>query len=261
MNQYKIFGAACIVLLLTVFGACKKVITVNLNSSSPRYVVEGNITDQAPPYQLTITRSVNFDEDNVFPTVSGAVVVITDVTANQADTLKETTPGNYKTNILTGTPGHTYKLYVNANNNIFTASSTMPTLVTLDSLYTQPSPFGGNHPQLVPLYFDPVMKGNYYHFTEIKNDTVTDAVYIRSDRLINGQVVKTTLGGDGLDHGDNITLTLECIDSSAYQYFYSLLQTKDQNSATPANPISNMTGGCMGYFSAHTASSKSIVVP
>jgi len=261
MKQRKIFRFACLVLLLSAIGACKKVITVNLNSSSPRYIVVGNITDQAPPYLVTITKSINFDQDNVFPTVSGAVVVITDATTNQADTLKETTPGNYNTHLLTGTPGHTYQLYINTSGNTFTAHCTMPAHISLDSLYTQPSPFGGDHPQLVPMYTDPVTMGNYYHFVEIKNDKLTDAIYIRNDRLINGQVIKTSIGGGGLQSGDNVTLTMECIDSAVYQYFYTLAQTKDQNSATPANPLSNISGGALGYFSAHTASVKSIVVP
>ena len=261
MRPYIIVNLAFLILLLTVFSACRKVIQVNLNSTSPRYVVGGNVTNQPGPYLVTITRSINFDQDNVFPTVSGAVVVITDVTANLADTLVETTPGNYYTHIITGTSGHTYRLYVNAAGNIFTASSTMPAPVTLDSLYTQPSPFRGNHPQLVPVYTDPVALGNYYHFLEYKNDTESDAVLVRNDALINGQVVKQPIGGDNLTPGDSVVLYLECIDSAIYQYYYSLEQTKNQNSATPANPLSNIAGGALGYFSAHTSSSKKIAIP
>jgi len=249
-----------IALLLFAFSACKKVIQVNLNSSAPHYVVQGNVTNQPGPYLVTITKSVNFDQDNVFPTVSGAVVVITDNTAGVADTLKETTPGNYYTSILTGTPGHKYQLYINAANNIFTTTCIMPVPVTLDSLYTQLSSFGGNTYQLVPVYTDPVAFGNYYHFAEVKNDTLTDNISIRNDALINGQVIKQPLGG-GLQQGDSVALYLECIDSAMYQYYYSLEQTENQNSATPANPISNLSGGALGYFSVHTLSSKSIIVP
>ncbi len=263
MRSYKIANFAFLILLLAAFSACKKVISVNLNSTNPRYVVQGNVTNQPGPYLVNITKSINFDQDNVFPAVSGAIVVITDVTANQVDTLTETTPGNYNTHIITGTPGHTYHLYVNAANNIFTASSKMPMLVTLDSLYTQPSPFGGKHPQLVPVYTDPALVGvnyHYYHFMEYKNDTESSSVIVRNDALINGRVVNQPIGSDGIIPGDSIAVYLECIDSGIYVYYSTLNQTNNQNSATPTNPLTNLTGGALGYFSAHTSSMKSLIV-
>ncbi len=260
MKPNRISGIAYLLLIVFAFSACKKVININLNSASPRYVVEGNVTNQAAPYLVSITKSINFDQDNVYPTVSGATVVITDMTTMLADTLKEQTPGNYYTTITNGIPGHTYRLYVNAAGNIFTASSTMPPVVTLDSLYTQNSAFGDRQ-VLVPVYTDPAATGNYYHFKEVRNDTVTDAIQIRNDNLINGQVVKLPLnGGSDLKAGDSVTLYLETIDSAVYQYYYSLEQTTNQNSATPANPLSNISGGALGYFSAHTSSGKSILV-
>ena len=263
MRKYKFLNIACLILLLAAFTGCKKVINVTLNSTSPQYVVEGNVTNQAGPYLVTITKTINFSQDNVWPTVSGAIVVITDVTAGQVDTLIEATPGNYNTHIITGMPGHKYQLYVNAANNIFTATSTMPAVITLDSLYTQPSPFGGNHPQLVPVYTDPTLVGvnyHYYHFTEYKNDTESSDVIIRNDELINGQLIKQPVGGDGLNTGDSVALYLECIDSGVYQYYYTLDQTENQNSASPSNPLTNLTGGALGYFSAHTSSLKTLIV-
>ncbi len=263
MSLHKTTNFFLLIVLLAAFSACKKVIKVDLNSSLARYVVQGNVTDVAGTYTVTITKTINFDQDNIFPAVSGAMVVITDATAGVTDTLAETLPGNYTTHVLVGTPGHTYKLYVNAANNVFTATSTMPPLVTLDSLYTKPSPFGGSHPQLVPVYTDPALVGvhyHYYHFMEYKNDTASDNVIVRNDALINGRVVNQPIGGDQLSPGDSVAVYLECIDSSVYQYYSTLQQTNNQNSATPANPLTNLTGGALGYFSAHTSSVKSLIV-
>lgn len=263
MKTHKIIRLAYLVFAIAAFSACKKVINVNLNSTAPQYVVEGNVLNLPGPYLVSITQSINFGQDNVWPTVSGAIVVIKDLTANQVDTLTETSPGNYNTHIINGIPGHTYQLYVNAAGNIFTASSTMPGFITLDSLYTQASPFGGTHPQLVPVYTDPPLIGtnyHYYHFVEYKNDTESSDVIARSDALINGQVVKQPIGGDELNIGDSVALYMECIDSATYTYYSTLNQTENQNSATPANPLSNLTGGALGYFSAHTSSFKTLIV-
>ncbi|MBL0015310.1 MAG: hypothetical protein IPP17_02450 [Bacteroidetes bacterium] len=50
-------------------------------------------------------------------------------------TLYETQPGYYATDSLLGRPGHTYNLTVNVGAETFTASSTMPQAVALDTVY------------------------------------------------------------------------------------------------------------------------------
>ena len=45
-------------------------------------------------------------------TVSGATVVITDITANLTDVLTENAPGDYVTHTITGIDGHSYQMKV-----------------------------------------------------------------------------------------------------------------------------------------------------
>jgi hypothetical protein len=263
-RQHRCLPAVCVFLLLAAITSCHKVINVNLNSASPAYIIAGNVTNTPGPYLVTITQSVNFSQDNVAPPVSGATVVITDVTASITDTLTESPAGSYTTHILPGTPGHTYNLYVKAGSNVFTATSTMPQPILLDTLYTEASPFGGyTHPDLVPQYTDPVLTGHnyhYYHFVEYVNDTASTNVIVREDNLLNNQVIKQPINGNELIIGDSVALYMECIDSGAYAFYTSLEQTEDQNSATPANPLTNINGGALGYFSAHTESLKTLIV-
>ncbi len=54
-----------------------------------------------------------------------------------------------------------------------------------------------------------------------------------------------------------------CIDAAVYKYWYSFLTggaSGDSNSASPANPVTNIKGGALGYFSAHTLQTKTVVV-
>jgi Domain of unknown function (DUF4249) len=262
MNKYLYIAA-----VVFCCSSCQKVINIDLNSSSPQYVIEGNIYDHASPYTVKISRSVNYDQDNMFPAVSGAIVVVRDTTAAITDTLTETAPGTYQTNnaSLVGTSGHTYSLFVQASGNIFTAVSTMPVRIPMDSMYDTHSLFGRNY-SIVPVYKEPITKGNYFHFIEYINDTENKAIYVRNDNLIaGGQTVQLPLQGGGANGkavqlGDNVLLYMECIDSAMYQYYFTLTQTTNQNSATPSNPQSNIKGGALGYFSAQTSQSRSIVV-
>lgn len=242
--------------------SCQKVIHIDLNKAAPKYVVEANVTDENGPYYVHITKSVSFEADNSFPAVTGATVAITDVTASVADTLTEQLPGSYSTVSIEGVPGHTYQLYIKADGKVFTSTCTMPAHVTLDSLYESKSAFGNIRGAII--YTDPAAKGNYYYFAESNNGKLTDNIYIRNDQLVNNQVINQTLsrggGDDELEAGDVLTISMQCIDSAMYQYFYTLQQTKNQNAATPANPQTNIAGGALGYFSAHTVSTKSVVL-
>ena len=260
MQSIHKFNIIAILFIITVFSSCQKVININLNSTMSRYVITGNITNQAAPYTVSLTKTIDVSQDNIFPGVTGAKVVITDVTMGIIDTLKDMGAGVYQTSLINGVIGHKYNLYINASNNVFVATSTMPDAVTLDSLYTQKSPFGRSL-QVVPVYTDPAAKGNYYHFTEYVNGVAGSDLNARSDQLINGQVMKSPIRSSKIESGDNVLVSMECIDSFVYNYYFTLSQTENQNSATPANPVSNISNGALGYFSAHTVSAKDVIVP
>lgn len=258
-HDHIIYILAIAVLILP---SCQKVIHIDLNAADPKYVIEGNISNQTAIQTIKISKTVSFESANTFPAVSGALVTITDATSGTTDTLTEGSAGMYMTTAMAGTPGHTYQLYIKSEGKVFTSSCTMPQPVSLDSLYISKSVFGNTRGAIV--YTDPAAKGNYYYFAEYKNGVQTDNIYIRNDDLVNGQVIDQTLsrgGGESkLEQGDYLTISLECIDSAMYQFYYTLQQTKNQNAATPANPQSNIVGGALGYFSAHTSSSRSVLV-
>jgi hypothetical protein len=48
---------------------------------------------------------------------------------------------------------------------------------------------------------------------------------------------------------------MNCVDKNVYDYFFTLSGVTGNNgfqTATPANPVSNISNGALGYFSAHT---------
>lgn len=239
--------------------SCQKVIDIELNPSSPQYVITGNITDQPGPYEVKITSSINFDQDNNFPAVNGAKVCITDQNVGIIDTLTEMAPGRYRTHVLEGVPGHTYKLMVSVGNETFSSVSTMPLPIALDSLYTKPAAFGDGT-DIVAVYDDPVGRGNFYHLVLTVQDRPSREIYLHNDKINNGARVSHVLNNDAdIRTGDVITVQLQCIDAAVYDFYYSLDQALKQSSAVISNPKTNIEGGAMGYFCAHTIRTKSFV--
>lgn len=250
--------------VIALISSCTKVIDVDLNSKDPVIVIEANISDQPGPYTVSITQTVNFSETNVFPGVSGAVVTISDDLGN-TETLVETIPaGTYQTSTTQGVPGRTYYLNVVANGKTYTAQSKMPALVTLDTLLVEESSaFGGSLYYIFPIYQDPQGLGNSYRCIQTVNGDRTEGSFLFnddfSDGLINGQPIIAF--DDSLGTGDSVSIEMQCIDRPTYLYFYSMEQTTSGQTGAPANPVSNITNGALGYFSAHTSRRKYIILP
>jgi hypothetical protein len=119
-------------------------------------------------------------------------------------------------------------------------------------------------------YNDPAGIVNQYRFVRYRNGVKTKNIFINNDDLSDGRHTATKLfvgdndsEEDRLVSGDVVRIDMLCIDAAVYKYWYSLEQsaTGETTSAAPANPVTNITGGALGYFSAHTFQSKTMSVP
>ena len=257
-------------ILLLLLASCEKVINLNLNAVAKKYVIEGNISNEPGSCQVRITQTKNFSENNDFAGVSGAIITVSD-NGGAAVPLIETSKGTYSTSNVNGTTGHTYTLTAKLNGETFTSSSTMPVLVSLDTLYVEDKVLFGDTRKVAAIkYKDPVGKGNAYHFIQYKNNVRESTVFVVNDDYTDGNTVTTELlyfdnndddDAKKIKTGDTIKVEMESIAPPMYTYWFSIDgATGASNNATPANPVSNITGGALGYFSAHTVQAKSVLV-
>ena len=255
-----------VTLLVLVFGisGCEKVIDVDLNAADPVTVIEGNISDQPGPYTVSLTKSVNFDDPNIFPGVSGATVIVND-NAGNTDTLTESKPGIYQSQTLQGVPGRDYFLRIKEGVKQYTAVSGMPLPVKLDTILIEQAPFGRPDRKIVKTRFqDPADIENYYRLIITVRDTVHSTIYLTRDDFSDGEVLETTFYDNNfnLSSGDVVKVDLLSITRDVSEYLRYLNESGGGGqSASPANPPTNIANATLGYFSAHSVTSKSIVVP
>jgi hypothetical protein len=254
-----------------LLSSCEKVIDIDLNTADKKYVIEGLITDQPGTARVMLTQTKNFNEDNNFPGVSGAVITIKE-NGGPAIPFAETSPGVYEAATLAGTSGKTYALSVSIAGNLFSASSTMPQKVNLDSIYiTDELIFTDTKKIVNAVVEDPVGLGNNYRFVQYVNGKKEEQVLIRNDEYSDGRRIINKLfyfsedddSTRNIKSGDQVKVDMQCIDRNVYKYWYSLdrSSTGGSGQATPSNPVSNIQGGALGYFSAHTLQTRSIVAP
>jgi hypothetical protein len=274
MKNLKIYFFLMVAVL--ALSSCQKVININLNNANPQLVIDAKITDQPGPYLVKLSKTGNYFDPNTFPSVTGAKVTIAD-DAGMIDTLTEIQPGVYRTNKLQGTPGRTYNLNILAEGKIYTASSYMPPAVEIDSMNISiPSggggPFGGGgpgrrrRPRVNTFFTDPAGQVNYYDIQFKVNDTIKDSsgrYEIYSDRFADGKQVSFSLRARPIP-GDVVVAELRSIDKATYDFYSTTNDINERDgqltSAAPANPVTNVSKGAVGYFAAFSLRVKMIVV-
>jgi hypothetical protein len=265
MRRFTILMLICLYLLFSGT-SCTKVVKINLNASAPKLIIEGNISDQTISCLVKLTKSVNFDELNSFPKVSGATVSISDNIGNNY-VLIETSPGLYIAPGVNGIPGRTYTLSVTVEGTTYTAVSYMPAPVSIDTISQESFMMGFGSPtkiKYVRLQFhDEKNVENYYRFVEEINGRLLTSIHADNDILRDGNIItQEIIHRDSTLHtGDNVKIYLYAIDRPVFSYLEQLRQATSGyggQTASPANPVSNFTNGALGFFSANAVRSKSI---
>jgi hypothetical protein len=257
-----------VILMAAIFISCEKTVDLKYKGNQSKIVIEGDITNETGPYFVKITKSINLSNTGSYPTIDNAMVTISD-NAGNSETLSPQGNGVYRTDAIAGVPGRTYTLTVNAEGRIYTAQSTIPASVLLDSIKVEQFTFGGDiERNIIPVYADPIAKGNTYRFVLSVNNEIINQHFVQNDAVTNGVVNTQRLEVDDnivkLKPGDSITINMQCIDNRVALYYTTLALMGDSGpggGTTPNNPPTNISNGALGLFSAHTVREKSKVVP
>jgi hypothetical protein len=272
-----LFSAIIVLIVFPALISCQKVIKIDLNSPSPQLVVVASISNKPGPYYVRLSKTVNFDDITIIPAVTGAIVEISDLSGN-IDTLTELRNGIYKTNRLRGIPGQTYKLKINTDGQVYESVSFMPfpadglKLAIKREVEENPS-LGRNGGGQIIWYQvnyeinDPENYKNYYRFIQYHNKREISSRRVFDDQFHNGKIIADEFGLHdtiNFEPGDTIMIELQNIDQGAYNFFRTLRGGIDGLSflsASPANPISNISNNGLGYFSANSVNSGILIIP
>lgn len=251
------------------FLSCTKVIRLPLSDAGGQLDIEANVTNVAGPQQVVLRRNVAFSATNDYPAVSGAIVVVVDEAGNSYDFV-EGVAGTYTSRAFAGRVGVGYRLQVGLGGQTYSASSTMPSFVRIDSLTASNRPLNrhqdGRDQKVVTLYYqDPPGESNQYRFIEWVNGVQVKSVFTYDDQLTDGSYVSFDLLEQDIDiyPGDTVRVEMQCVDEPIYTYWFSLESQQANNfngAVAPANPPSNVDPTTLGYFSVHSTQSLTLLV-
>lgn len=267
-NSKKMKKILSIIIIALLFTSCEKTVDLDYKANQSKIIIEGNITNEPGAYFVKITKSIRLTDTGDYPAINDAVVTISDDAGN-SETLTLQGNGLYRTNTLIGVQGRTYTLSVNAENQTYTAQSTMQQQVAFDSIKVESVDiFGETEYNLIPVYNDPDAKGNNYRFVLSVNNKLINQHLIQNDEIKNGVVNTLRLEINDNDlklkAGDTVAIKMQCIDKNVALYYTSLVLMADSGpggGTTPNNPPGNISNGALGVFSAHTTQENSKVLP
>jgi hypothetical protein len=262
----------CNIILLAVlsifsFASCEKVIDIKLDDAEPRLVISGAISDVDSIPIIKITETISYNQPNNFPEIQDATVIVRD-DLGTIDTFVARSTAGYR-GVTLGAPGRTYSLSILYDAQEYNATVKMPQPVNIDSVTIEAiNTPGGEFPLLSTYFQDPPGEKNYYYLNYLINGEDSGDFSFLSDDLRDGEeIVVGTISDDyeGVGPGDTITVQLQSIDASMYEYYRTREALEDGGgsglgSSTPDNPTSNITNRALGYFNVYSQTEKDFIL-
>ncbi len=258
-------------MVLIMTAGCEEYMDVQLdNDGDTKLVVEGAITTDTTAHTVVLSRSGDFFEKDQQFMETGAEVTISDGEA--VFTLSEIAPGIYQTDSdVYGMIGKTYHLTIILDNDsVFTASEKIVGLPEIDSIAAiYDKGFDQNTGKRVDGYYinyygyETEGLGHYYLWdlymeNRLYSDSITKQVF-SSDDFVDGNYIKdfelffikeTDLLSDTVD----ATIKMFSITREYYDFLIGLRLELDWKGSPwdgpPANAVSNISNGALGYFRA-----------
>lgn len=259
-----VYSIVILVILVSHFTACEKIVDLNLESAEPKIVIDASITE-GEPCTVILTKSQPFTDNSPFKRISGATIRLS-TPGRYTETLQERyeEPGVYISQ-MKGVVGRTYKLEVLVEDNVYEASSTIPQKVYINDLFIYEIRLGdGSWYSPCIAFDDPPEESNYYYTIVSVNSKILNSYYLTDDKNRNGKLIERILyynkednDDEDLKIGDQIDVVLQTLDKGMYTYYKSLSSIA-ANGGT--NPITNISGGALGCFKAYNPSYMSISI-
>lgn len=259
-----------LILLFSVLTfSCEDVIQVDLNSTDPKIVIEGIITDHPDYHLVRISRSTDYFTPENFDPVTGAEVTLSDDTGN-SEVLMEGYNGIYETSLIQGMPGRTYTLTVLYEGKEYSAVSTMPEAVEIDSLVSEYyEGIFGVKGYIVHCYFQDRENVDDYCRINVIHANIRHYYYhLYQDRLTDGIYIDYDIFNEDFKPGNEVSIELLTLNKAAFEYYSTVnfvIAAGDEGGgggfqSAPANPVTNLSNGAFGYFATYTFRKQTVII-
>ncbi|MBI9068737.1 MAG: DUF4249 domain-containing protein [Salinivirgaceae bacterium] len=250
----KLLKYIVVVFCLSLVGCFQPFDESLFEEGEPVLVVEGNINNLNPPYEIIISKTIIPESDINFSPVSNASVILRDA-YNHSELLTFVGSGKYICYTIFGVPDNTYTLEIDYENERYTGVEKMPVIPVVDSFNIG---YKDKTVSVKGYYFDVYIDKkkdtiSYYKLDVSVNDSLFDDysdLLIYDDAYIEGSFEIRVPYAFNID--DTVHINIQSITKSMYNYYYDLSRhyTNLLSTLQPPiqNPPSNISNQPIGYF-------------
>lgn len=266
MKHFYSIAILCVATIL--LNSCEKIIEFDLAESKEAIVIEANITNNKLPFKVFISKTSPYFGAKTNNLVSGAKVSVR-AEKGKPKYFEETAPGIYTLDKTFALAGYWYVMDVEYEGITYSARSFMNEAVPISEIgisYFDGFGFFDSGYKINSYIRDPQNKENYYRLKYYLNGKLTDdnsEISLYTDKLFDGMVIGLGQRSMVFQETDTLIVELQSIDKATYDYFSTLESISGnvmEQTASPANPISNFSNGALGYFSAYSFDRRTVII-
>lgn len=271
MKKQQITLLSLLCLLALTWTSCEEKIDIDVNSSDPKLVVEGQLTDsdELSMNYIRLSLSTNYFGAEETPYINNANVMLFE-NGNLIDTLTNYGEGYYYAGAqgFKAQVGNTYAIRIEYDGEAYEAEEPMLPVPDIDSLtfeFAEGSLFvdEGYYVYINTQEFPE--PGDHYRFLYYTNGVLQDARgFIVSDEFVNGSYISYNFNNEYTHElGDTVIIQALSITEDAYNFYSDLDNQQETGNLfdTPSGNIrGNISNGAFGFFEVSSVKADSVVV-
>ncbi len=244
-------------IILIIASSCQDVIHVDLNTASPKLVVDGSLQwlkgTTGNEQKITLTTTTGY-YDTTIPTVSGAIVTVTN-SDNVVFNFTEQTPnsGVYVCSNFVPEIDKGYLLTILLNGQTYTATETLKSVAPITNIVqTNDVGFGGETEVQLKTYFnDPAIATNYYLFRYKTNINAIPSFNALKDEFFQGNSFFDFYTNKKLKPNDTVDITSYGISQRYFEYMNKLITVAGSQGGSPfSTPPATVRGNIVNQTNA-----------
>ena len=174
-----------------------------------------------------------FFDDGVEPANNG-IVSISDTNGNTFEFIEDGNSGIYINSNFIPVIDETYTLSVIYENELYTASETLKSVVPIDFIEQKDDGgFLGEDIELKAFYTDPANVENFYFFEFLSDIPQIPTLEVYEDRFTDGNQIFGFYTEEDLEAGDQVTIRNRGVSDRFYQFMFTLLQQGSEEGGGP----------------------------
>ncbi len=264
-----------LLLVITSFTSCEKVIDVDLTTGKPKLVVEASINwyeeNNGSQQKIKLSTTTDYFASEI-PPVTDAEVTITNSLGQVFTFVQNTTPGIYECTDFNPIVNETYTLTILYQGETYTAIDTLldtPQIIRVEQ--KNDAGFLGNETEVKFFFNDFVNETNHYFIRIDDPYKVIPEYGVLEDRFFQNNEMFSLYYSEDLKPSDTLKCTLNGVTLNYYNYMNVLLTQTGTNSAGPfSTPTSTVRGNvvnqtnfdnfALGYFRLSKTSVREYII-